>query len=447
MNFDNLKKSVAEAALAEGIVDYEIYYASSSETYVGGLNKEINSFSSGSRGGVCLRLIKDGKMGYASTELMNEGEMRELVLRAVENAKNTDKPSESGFFEGSPEYEELRIKKYEPLGAAKLKSLTLDIMDATYAASDKVTDGTEANAISASMSVAIANSKGLDLRNECGINVVVAQAVVSDKGETQADYAFVAYDEDTDIKAMTKECAEGALSLIGASLVETGKYDVVISGKQMRSLLSAFSPAFSAKNADMGISLLRGKEGEKVASEIVTIVDNPQREGASVGTSFDAEGVATKKKSVVENGILKTLLHNRETAKKAGCETTANASKASYSSPVGISPYSFSIEAGSLTLDELYEKVGEGILVTELKGLHAGANAVTGDFSIESAGFMIRGGKKAEAVKSFTIAGNFFELLKNISALSDKVEFSAGGSITSFGSPAVLIPGMSVAGK
>ena len=72
---------------------------------------------------------------------------------------------------------------------------------------------------------------------------------------------------------------------------------------------------------------------------------------------------------------------------------------------------------------------------------------MTGDFSIESAGFMIRGGKKCEAVKSFTIAGNFFELLKNISALSNEVKFSVSGGITSFGSPSVLIPGMSVAGK
>ncbi len=447
MNFDNLKKALAEAAEALGVKEYEIYYASSSETSVGGLNKEINSFSSGSRGGICLRLIKDGKMGYASSELMEEGEMRELVVRALENAENTDKSCDGGFFEGSPSYEDLRIKRYEPVSAGKLKSLTLDIMDATYGESEKVTDGTEASAISASFSVAIANSKGLDLRNECGINVAIAQAVVSDKGETQADYVFAPYDETTDIKAMAKETVEGALSLIGASLVETGKYDVIIGGKQMRSILSAFSPAFSAKNAEMGISLLKGKVGEKIASDIVTIVDDPQREGSTVGATFDAEGVATKRKYVVEGGVLKTLLHNRETAKRAGCESTANASKPSYSSPVGISPYAFSIEAGNLSMEELYERVGEGILITELKGLHAGTNAVTGDFSIESAGFMIRGGKLAEAVKSFTIAGNFFELLKNVAALSNKVEYSVGGSITSFGSPAVLIPGMSVAGK
>lgn len=447
MNFDVLKKTLAEAAKAAGVEEYEIYYASSSETNVGGLNKEINSFSSGASGGICLRLIYGGKMGYASSELMEEGEMRELVLRALENAKNTEKPCDDGFFGGSPSYEAMRIKKHEPESAAKLKSLTLDIMNAIYAESDKVSDGTEAGAISASFSVAIANSKGLDLRNECGINVVLAQAVVSDKGETQADYSISVYDESTDVNLVAKNATDGALSQIGASLVESGKYDVIIDGKQMRSLLSAFAPAFSAKNAQLGISLLKGKEGEKIASDIVTLVDDPQREGSTVGTNFDAEGVATSKKSVIENGVLKTLLHNRETAKAASCESTGNASKASYSSPVGISPYSFFIEAGNLSEDELFEKAGEGILVTELKGLHAGANAVTGDFSIESAGFMIRGGKKCEAVKSFTIAGNFFELLKNIAALSNEVSFSVSGSITSYGSPSVLIPGVSVAGK
>ncbi|MBQ7333115.1 MAG: TldD/PmbA family protein [Clostridia bacterium] len=447
MNFDNLKKALAEAAEAAGVLEYEIYYSSSSETSVGGLNKEINSFSSGVSGGICLRLIADGKMGYASTELMEEGEMHELVVRALENAKNTDKPCDVGLFAGLESYEEPKMKKFEPVSAAKLKSVTLDVMNETYASSDKVTDGTEANAVSASFSVALVNSHGLDLRNECGINVVVAQSVVSDKGETQADYSIAAYDEKTDIKALAKEATEGALAQIGAGLVETGKYDVIIDGKQMRSILSAFSPSFSAKNAQMGMSLLRGKEGEKIASDIVTIIDDPQREGSSVGTTFDAEGVATHKKCVVEKGVLKTLLHNRETAKIAGCESTANASKPSYASPVGISPYAFSIEAGTLSEKELFEKAGEGIFVTELKGLHAGANAVTGDFSIESAGFMIRGGKLAEAVKSFTIAGNFFELLKSISALSSEVKFSVSGGITSFGSPSVLIPEMSVAGK
>jgi PmbA protein len=216
----------------------------------------------------------------------------------------------------------------------------------------------------------------------------------------------------------------------------------------MRSLLSVFSSAFSAKAALDGMSKLKGREGEKIASDIVTVTDDPQREGNFIGTNFDAEGVATHRRAVVEAGVLKTLLHNRETAKKAGVESTANASKHSYSSPVGVSPYAFCIEAGEFNRDELIAKVGNGIYVNSLSGLHAGANAVTGDFSIQSAGFIIRDGKIAEAVKSFTIAGNFFELLKNIDGLSNDLQISASqGGFTTFGSPAVLVHNMSVAGK
>ena len=212
-------------------------------------------------------------------------------------------------------------------------------------------------------------------------------------------------------------------------------------------MLSAFVSAFSARSAQMGMSLLAGKEGEKIASDIVNITDDPMREGVSIQTNFDAEGVAAYRKSVVEGGVLKTLLHNRETAKKAGVESTGNASKGGYASPVAVSPYAFCLEAGDKSEEELFSMVGNGIYITELSGLHAGANAVTGDFSIQSAGFKIVDGKLGEAVKSFTIAGNFFELLKSIAALSDKVEVGVSGGFTTFGAPTVLIHNMSVAGK
>ena len=215
----------------------------------------------------------------------------------------------------------------------------------------------------------------------------------------------------------------------------------------MRSLLSAYSPVFSAKNARLGLSLLAGKEGEKIASEIVTLTDDPMREGNDIVTPFDAEGVATYRKNVIENGVLKTLLHNLESAALDGVESTGNASKGGYSAPVGISPYSFCIEAGELSFDELLGVCENGIYITELKGLHAGTNSVTGDFSLESAGYLIENGKLTRAVKSFTVAGNFFTLLKDVAALSDKVDTGVPTSFTSYGSPDVLVKNMSVAGK
>ena len=450
MNFDMLKSILESALEREGVSEYEMYYMSEANTSVSTLNKEVNSFSSGENGGLCLRVLVDGKMGYASTELMTEAEMNDLPGRAKANALATEKADTVGIFEGSDSYDELTIDKIELLSAEELKGLAIRIGNDLFAKSDKVKEGTASQAIAGGTSIRLVNSHGLSLTLDCGVNAIVAEAVVQSDGENQSDYSFKNYDAanvDALVTEMIDEAVDGALGMIGADLVPSGKYNVVFDGNQMRSLLSVFSSAFSAKAALDGMSKLKGMEGEVIAAPIVTITDDPQRKGNSIGTNFDAEGVATHRKAVVENGVLTTLLHNRETALAMGKETTGNASKAGYSSPIGVRPYSFAIEPGDKSRDELFALAGEGIYITELKGLHAGANPVSGDFSLESAGFMIRDGKKAEAVKSFTVAGNFFDLLKSISALGEKLERGVATGFTGFASPDVLVPEMSIAGK
>ena len=102
------------------------------------------------------------------------------------------------------------------------------------------------------------------------------------------------------------------------------------------------------------------------------------------------------------------------------------------------------LQPGELSEEELLAQVGTGVYITSLGGLHAGANPVSGDFSLQSAGFMIEGGQKTTAVKSFTVAGNFYDLLKNITALASNLELPGMGA---FGSPSVRVDGLSIAGK
>lgn len=447
MNYELLKSAIENEAKLQGITEYEIYYMSSEELSVDTLNREPNSFSAGNSGGICLRVLHDGKIGYASSELMEEDEMRSLVHRAKENATATEKPDTVGIFKGSESYALLKNSDFKAAGAGELKKLCAELADEIYNCSDKVTGGTATYGITAGFVVRLSNSHGLNLETNCGINALQLGAVICDDGKYESEYNLKELKGDVDLKALAKETVETAILKANAGLVESGKYSVVLDAKQMRTLLSVYSSAFSAKMAQMGMSLLKGKEGEKIASDIVTITDDPMREGVSIQTNFDAEGVAAFRKSIVEGGVLKTLLHNRETAAAQGVESTGNASKGSYASPVAISPYAFCLEAGDKTEDELFKMAGNGIYITELKGLHAGANPVTGDFSLESAGFKITDGKRGEAIKSFTIAGNFFELLKSIAALSNEVEVAVTGGFTTFGSPAVLIHDMSVAGK
>ena len=448
MRFDDVKGFLVSEAEALGLKEYEIYYMESSDMSAETLKDEISSFSSGVRGGVSFRCIVDGHMGCASGELFKESEMRELVKRAVESAKYIESDDKAILYKGSDNYQRVELPTPVEIDAAEIKRLALDIQKQTYRESEFITDGTQSAVFSSKINTQLMNSHGLCLSNSVAMSGAYVQAVIQKDGEAQDDFAWsLDIDNNSAIKNMSAEAVDNAISKVGAQMVDTGKYDIIISGKRMRDLLSAYSSSFSAKRAQLGMSALKGKEGKRIASEIVTLVDDPMRVGCPMQTSFDGEGVATYKKNVIENGVLNTLLYDLSTADKAGKESTGNGQRLSYSNAGSIAPYSFYIESGDTGLDHMLVEVGNGLYITEFKGMHAGCNEVTGDFSIESAGYIIRDGKICEAVRSFTVAGNFFDLINEIEMLSDKVAFGIPSGFTCYGSPDVLLRNMSIAGK
>ena len=448
MIFEAMKQALIAAAERAGLDQYEIYYQREESISAETLKDEISSFASSVGGGICFRCIVDGKMGYASGELMTEEAMEDLVHAAISGARCIDNEDEVFIYAGSPAYAKLEEREVKLVEADVIRDTVLELQKETYAASDKVGDGTQCVTMSAVTEIRLYNSNGLSLSNRVGVSGAYAAPVVREGEEAQEHFEFrEGRGGIEDFDGLPSLAVTGALDKLGAGSVESGKYHVVFDGKQFRSFLSTFSSVFSAKNAQLGLSLLAGKEGEKIAADCVTVVDDPMRQGCPMQTSFDGEGVATARRNVIENGVLKTLLYDLTTAKKAGVQSTGNGQKGGYSSPVSIAPYSFGICAGDATQEELFAAIGEGIYITECKGFHAGANAVTGDFSIESAGFMIRGGKRAEPIKSFTVAGNFFDLLKQIDRLGNETKWGIPGGFTVFGSPDVLVRDMSIAGK
>ena len=153
---------------------------------------------------------------------------------------------------------------------------------------------------------------------------------------------------------------------------------------------------------------------------------------------FDREGAATYKKNVIEGGVLTTLLHNRKTAKKAGVRTTGNAAGSG-----SVAPSNLFIQPGTATEEELLDHMGDGLYLTDVTGLHAGANAVSGDFSLLSCGFEVKNGKKVRAVEQFTVAGNFYQLLADVLEVGDNLLFDG----SPIGSPSVRVKALSVAGE
>ena len=445
MDFNTFKNAVIARCETLGITEYELYYQSAESTSVSAFQHEINEFTSATEGGVCFRCIVNGKMGYASTEALTQEEACAIVERAADNAAVLEAEEPVFLGEGGKTYQPTTGKACPVPATDALIAKVLETQESIYAADPAVIDGSQTQGIVERSEIAICNSKGLDLHSVNTLTGLVAVAVVTNGQEMANEYTVKLGDISAmDIPAITKKLAATALGKLGGDVAPTGQYPVVFDPEAMSSLLATYASIFSSENAQKGLSKLGGKEGQVIASEAVTLVDDPFHPDAPMQRSFDAEGSPTCRKNLIQQGVFKTLLYNLKTANIAGCETTGNASKAGYDAPVGIRPFTMYLAPGELSEEALLEKAGTGVYINSLQGLHAGANPVSGDFSLQSAGFLIENGKKTTAVKSFTVAGNFYDLLKNITAVADNLELPG---MANFGSPSVLVEGLAIAGK
>ncbi|MBQ2896660.1 MAG: TldD/PmbA family protein [Oscillospiraceae bacterium] len=448
MDYQSFKTAVIAACAEACITEYELYYQSGSDTSIGVFAHEINEFSSSEGGGVCFRCIVEGKMGYASTPDMNPAEAKALVARAADNAACLETEEQVFLCEGGKEYKPLDRKFYDLPTTEEMIRCALDTQEKIYAADAMVIDGCQTQVIAESSDIAIYNSKGLDLTYSNKVSGLVVAAVVSDGKEMSDSYEIkLGKLSDLDTDALTKKAVADAKLKLGGEAPESGAMPVIFNTEAMCSLLGVFSSIFNSENAQKGLSALAGKEGEIIAASCVTLVDDPFHPENPSPMNFDGEGCPTYTKKVIENGKLNTLLYNMKTAAVAGRETTGNASKAGYDSPVGIRPFTMYLENGTITEEALLQKAGNGVYITDLGGLHAGADAISGDFSLQSSGFKIENGKKTDYIKAFTVAGNFYELLKNIVAMADNCHLPRAMGSTAFGAPSVLVEGLSVAGK
>lgn len=447
MDFEAFSKIVAEEAAARAIDTYEMYYQRQEVTQVSAFAHEINKFSDASEGGVCLRCLVRGHMGSASTESLTEESARALVCRAADNAAVLEKDEPEFLAEAGQTYQALPEKDNTLPAAQAMRELALDSQDALYA-EEGVVDGCASNAFAMRTQTAIVNSRGLSLSSESAASGVMMQAIVAGEDEKTSAYRLrTGAPEAIDLAALAAKTAGEARAKLGAGIPDSGAVPIVFSPRAMASLLEAYAGVFSAENAQKDLSLLKGKEGTEIASSAVTLIDDPFYKDSAMPMPFDAEGTPTAEKKVIENGTLNTLLYNLSTAAAAGKTTTGNAAKRDYADKISVRPFTLRFAPGPDSEDALLKKANSGIYIDFLGGLHAGANPISGDFSLQSGGFLIENGQKTAPVRSFTVAGNFFTLLKNIDAVADNPEPPTSLGVTAFVCPSVLVNGLSVAGK
>ena len=449
MNYIDFKEIVINKAQESGLADYELYYTESEDISVEALMHELSSFSTTDNRGACFRCIFNGKMGYASTELFTKQEAERLVTDAMKNAEVIESEDKVFIHGGAGEYEKIEETDTTIPSAKELVNTVLELEKDFFKRDSRVVEGSQAAAGYGKVKVALCNSKGLDLTHSYNYSQLAAIVSINEGDEVYNGYKVITGDfKNFDKEALAQETVNKVVKTIGADSVESGTYDLIFSSEMMATMLSTFFSAFSADAARRGLSLLKGKEGEKVAAEIVTIVDDPFYKESFIKMPFDGEGVATYRKNVIKNGKLSTLLHNLTTAHEAGVVSTGNGRKLNYASGVNVLPYNFLLmpaDAGSK--EEIFQTVGKAIYITALNGLHAGANPTTGDFSLSAEGFLIEEGVEKRPVKSFTVSGNFYELLQKITMLGNDLKLNNPEGGVCFGAPTTVVKEISVAGK
>lgn len=448
MDFNGFKEAVLTRCREKGLQDYELYYETAESTSVGVFQQEVERFTGAVDGGICFRCLIGGRMGYASTEALSREEAVRIVDAAADNAATLESADPEFLGEGGQTYAVLDRTPYPLPTTQELIDTALDAQKQLYAADPRVIDGSSTQTLMERSEVRIWNSKGLDLSYVNHIAGLVTMAVVSD-GTQMANAAKISLGQLDSIprQSLAARTVEEALSKLGGEPAPTGRYPVVFSPRAMAALLQTYQVIFSARRAQKGLSKLAQAEGTVIGSGCVTIIDDPFHPDSPSPRPFDGEGSPTCRKEVVSAGVLQTLLYDLQTANVAGKSTTGNAAKGSYRSPVGIRPFSMYLASGSLSPEALLAQADGGVYIDSITGLHAGANTVSGDFSLQSEGSLIREGKLADHVRSFTVAGNFYQLLKDITAVANDSHLQDPMGPTAFGAPTTLVQNLSIAGK
>ena len=446
---DAFIKRLLAAAKEAGIDPAEVCYAESSSFSVEAMEEKIEQYEVSSTRRLGLRGTVNGRMGYASTEAFDDDAIAMLVSGVLESAALAEAEDQDEIYEGDGTYPELTPVQsdVDQISAEEKIRMCLALEKAAKAYDPRIKKSQGAFVGTSGGIVRLVNSKGLDLTREtpqggifsCGIYLVAQDG---DATTTGGEFVATRQAGSVDPAAIGQCAAEDAISMLHARPVESGVYRAIFRWDVMQSMLGTFNGMFSAENAQKKLSLLAGREGETIAAPCVTLMDDALLPGGMATSAFDAEGSACSTKAIIEHGVLKTLLHNRKTARKQGVRSTGNAARGGVGGPVRVAPTNLYLVPGEKDLPALLETLDDGLLITDVSGLHAGANPVSGDFSLIAKGFLVVNGKKERPVEQITVAGNFYQLLKEICEVGSDLTFKG----RPIGSPSVLLEGISVSG-
>ena len=367
-----------------------------------------------------LRVIKDGKVGTAYSEAADSDALSSLVEQALTNASFTAIEVHENILsnEVTLKTDDLVLCPAEEVSIDEKVNFALK-MESDLAAKDKVKNVPYNGVQDNTTQRHIFSSAGLNAYSKSRMCAAYAYALIEQgdknamEGIGQAARLFAALDANDIVeKAYTH-----TLNILDGSPVPSGHYDVIFDEEVQASLFGVFTLMFSGKSAKDGVNPMREKLGDSIADSRLNITDQPLITEGFGYQLFDAEGTATQSTPLIVNGTLNTLIHNSATASFFDMQTTGHAARGPKST-MGVRLHQLEIAAGRDSQTDLFS--GKYLMLTDLTGMHSGANAISGDFSFGASGFLYEDGQLRQPVRGVTVAANFYDMLNKIALIGDK---------------------------
>jgi PmbA protein len=409
-----IEKSAADAG--------EIFISKSEGVDVEVRDQAVERVKNTQAAGYGLRLVVDKRMAFVSSSDMRDGSLETAVAKAVDLARHSTADDSNVF--SPPSGEEVSVEtfdeSFDSVSIDQKVNLLKDIETLCFAFDPIISKMEDLGYTDRKTETVIANTEGLLSKRsstyfQVGVGVVAEKGdEVENGGEGMQTRFFDRIDAPSE---MASTACEKALSRLGAKAVSTQSVPVIFDRNAAYAVLVHFFNMINGERIANGTSMLKDRIGEKIGSDLVTVIDDPTLSGLPGSRPFDDEGTPSRRNVILDGGVLKGFLFDVASASKTGAKSTGNASRGGFRGLPGVASTNFYLAKGDLAPEEIVKQTALGLHVTSLAGWWTGINPTTGDFSSGAKGFWIENGKAVHPVKNVTVASNLMSMLAGVNAV------------------------------